>query len=68
MQMRCYQCGWSFGIGKEVTAEALDALQASGGSHYDAHCARCKRANRISIEQLKRSMPASRPDAGKPAP
>jgi phage FluMu protein Com len=62
MQLRCFQCGWSFGIGKDEIAAALEALQASGGSHYDAHCPRCKRANKISVEQLTRSLPRPRPE------
>jgi phage FluMu protein Com len=61
MQLRCYQCSWSFGIGKDEIAAALEELQASGGTHYDAHCPRCKRANKISLEQLKQSLPRSRP-------
>jgi phage FluMu protein Com len=67
MQLRCYQCGWSFGISKEEIAAALEALQASGGTHYDAHCPRCKRANKVSLEQLKRSLPRPRPEGKKPA-
>jgi phage FluMu protein Com len=61
MQLRCYQCGWSFGISKDEMVAALEALKASGGSHYDAHCPRCKRANKVSIEQLQRSLPRPRP-------
>ena len=67
MQLRCYQCGWSFGISKDETVAALEALKASGGSHYDAHCPRCKRANKVSVEQLQRSMPRTRPEPGKSA-
>ena len=67
MQLRCYQCGWSFAIGKDEAAAAVEALLASGGSHYDAHCPRCKRANKVSLEQLKRSMPRPRPAETPPA-
>jgi len=66
MQLRCYQCSWSFGISKEETVAALEALKASGGSHYDVHCPRCKRTNKVSVEQLKNSMPRTRP-AEKPS-
>ena len=57
MQLRCYQCGWSFAIGKDVIAAAVESLEASGGGHYDARCPRCKRANNVSLEQLKRTLP-----------
>jgi phage FluMu protein Com len=66
MQLRCYQCSWSFGIGRDEIAAALEALQASGGTHYDAHCPRCKRANKVSLEQLKQGQARPRP-AGKPS-
>jgi hypothetical protein len=67
MQLRCYQCSWSFGIGKDEIAAAVEALQASGGSHYDAHCPRCKRANKVSMEQLKGALPPARPTDKKPS-
>ena len=57
MQLRCYRCGWSFAINKDEIAYALKALEESGGSHYDAHCPRCKHANKISVEQLRRVAP-----------
>lgn len=61
MQLRCYQCGWSFAVSKDEAAAAVESMQASGGSHYDAHCPRCKRANKVSLEQLKRGLPRPRP-------
>lgn len=67
MQLRCYQCGWSFGISKDETLAALEALQAFGGTHYDAPCPRCKRVNKISLEQLRRAAPRARPEADKPS-
>jgi phage FluMu protein Com len=57
MQLRCYRCGWSFGIKKEEIAFAIEALEESGGVHYDIRCPRCRHANKISLEQLKRSAP-----------
>ena len=59
MQIRCYRCGWSFAIKKEEAAFALQALEASGGSHYDSNCPRCRHSNRISLEQLKKSNPSA---------
>lgn len=57
MQIRCYKCGWSFAIRKEEARFALEALEESGGNHYDAHCPRCKQRNPISLEQLRRAGP-----------
>jgi phage FluMu protein Com len=59
MQIRCYRCGWSFAIKKEEAAFALQALEETGGSHYDTNCPRCRHSNRISLEQLKKAAPRS---------
>lgn len=64
MQLRCYRCGNSFAINKEEAAFALKALEETGGTHYDTHCPRCRHANRVSVEQLRRAAP--RPAAGEP--
>ena len=57
MQLRCYRCGWSFAIKKDEMAFALEALEESGGSHYDSRCPRCRHTNRVSIEQLRKAAP-----------
>ncbi len=68
MQMRCYRCGWSFALPKDEITFALRALQESGGNHYDAHCPRCKHANPISMEQLRRAAPRSPAPEKPPTP
>lgn len=57
MQLRCYRCGWSFAIGKEEAAFAFEAIQEAGGNHYDVRCPKCRHSNRISLEQLERTVP-----------
>ena len=57
MQIRCYRCGWSFAIKREEAAFALEALEESGGTHYDTSCPRCRHSNRVSLEQLKKASP-----------
>jgi phage FluMu protein Com len=57
MQLRCYRCGWSFAIKKEEITFAIEALEESGGVHYDIRCPRCRHTNKIALEQLKRSAP-----------
>ncbi len=56
MQIRCYRCGWSFAIKKEEAAFALEALEETGGTHYDSSCPRCRHSNRISLEQLRKPL------------
>jgi phage FluMu protein Com len=57
MQLRCYRCGWSFAIKKDEIVFALEALEESGGNHYDVRCPRCRHMNRVSIEQLRKAAP-----------
>lgn len=57
MQTRCYRCNWSFSIKKEEILFALEALEESGGNHYDVRCQRCRHMNRISLEQLQKAAP-----------
>ncbi len=57
MQIRCYRCGWSFALKREEIAFALEALEESRGTHYDARCPRCKHTNRVSLEQLRKAAP-----------
>ena len=57
MQIRCYRCGWSFALKREEIAFAVEALEESGGSHYDVRCQRCRHTNKISLEQLKKFAP-----------
>jgi hypothetical protein len=61
MQLRCYRCGWSFGVGRDEILFALESVRQSGGNSYNARCPRCRHANRISLEQLERAAPAPRP-------
>lgn len=57
MQMRCYRCGWSFALKKEEIVFAIEALEESGGTHYDVRCQRCRHTNKVSLEQLKKFAP-----------
>jgi hypothetical protein len=57
MQIHCYHCHKPFAISKEVIHNALDALSDENLSHYNAYCPHCRRANRISFEELQRAAP-----------
>ena len=46
-----------FNIKKDEVAAALDYLHAEELSHYNAHCPRCRKANRVSREQLLKAAP-----------
>ena len=57
MQIRCYRCNWNFAIKRDEIAFVLEALEESGGNHYDVPCPRCRTTNKISIEQMRRVVP-----------
>lgn len=57
MQIRCYHCHKPFAVGREEVHRALNTLQAQNLHHYNAYCPHCRRANRISRQELLRSAP-----------
>ena len=57
MQLRCYQCHTPFAINKDTIRAALDILHEEDLNHYNAQCPRCRKVNRVSVEQLKRAVP-----------
>jgi phage FluMu protein Com len=62
MQIRCVNCHKPFAISKDEIYIALDTLNENGLSHYNAHCPHCRRANRVSREELQRSAPDWQPN------
>lgn len=57
MQVRCYNCHRPFAIGKQNVHNALDVMHEDDLNHYNAQCPFCRRANRISKEELIRAAP-----------
>jgi phage FluMu protein Com len=57
MQIRCQNCHRPFAISKETVHAALDQMETEGLHHYSIHCPHCRRANRISKEELQRAAP-----------
>ena len=57
MQVRCSHCHRPFAIGKEEIYAALDNMQAENLHHYTAYCPHCRRANRVSRQELERAAP-----------
>jgi len=65
MQIRCYRCGWNFGLSNDELVFALEAIEAGQASHYDARCPRCRTINKVAAEQIRRGAPkpAAPPEA-----
>lgn len=57
MNLRCMYCQTMFAIGREEMIVALQTMEAEDLSHYDAHCPKCRRANRVERKKLELANP-----------
>ncbi len=57
MQLRCTYCQTMFAISRDETLAALQHLEVHKQKYYDAHCPKCRRANRVDGWRLEISMP-----------
>lgn len=64
MQIRCYHCHKPFAIAHETVHEAIHTLIDQDLSHYNAYCPHCRRANRVSLQELQRAAPDWQREAG----
>jgi hypothetical protein len=46
-----------FAIGREEMVAALQTMEAENLTHYDAHCPKCRRANRVERKKLELANP-----------
>ena len=54
MQLRCTYCQTMFAISHEEMLAGLEHMEEEKLKYYDAHCPKCRRANRV--ERLKMEM------------
>ena len=62
MQIRCTYCQTMFAISREDKLAALEHMDEEKLKYYDAHCPKCRRANRVERFKLELSYPAWRAD------
>lgn len=62
MQLRCTYCQTMFAIGREETLAALEDMAENNLKYYDAHCPKCRRANRVERFRLEFSYPGWKAD------
>jgi hypothetical protein len=66
MNHRCYNCGWNFALGRETVELAV--ATAGNEKTYAIPCPRCRKINKIPMQQLKRALPSGwTPPAPEPA-
>ena len=57
MQLRCTYCQTMFAISREDMLAALEHMEESKQVYYDAHCPKCRRANRVERARMERFFP-----------
>lgn len=57
INLRCINCHTPFSIKPDEVEAALTSVYNEGHKHYNAHCPRCGRANKVSKAQLHRAAP-----------
>lgn len=66
MQVRCYHCHKPFALGKDALYLALDEMHSQNLHHYNAYCPHCRRANRLSKDEIHRAAPEWKPEMTSP--
>jgi len=57
MNLRCMYCQTMFGVSREVMLIGLQTIEAEKLTHYDIHCPKCRRANRVERKKLELANP-----------
>ena len=57
MQLRCTYCQTMFALSREDMLAALEHMEENKQIYYDAHCPKCRRANRVERARMERFFP-----------
>jgi hypothetical protein len=57
MQMRCSYCQTMFAISRDEMLAALQHMDQNNLKYYDAHCPKCRRANRVEGKRIAMFFP-----------
>jgi hypothetical protein len=57
MQLRCTFCQTMFAISREEMLAALEHMEENKLIFHDAHCPKCRRANRVERARMERFFP-----------
>ena len=57
MNLRCMYCQTMFGISRENMLVALQAMEEDNLDHFEFHCPKCRRANRVERKKLELANP-----------
>jgi hypothetical protein len=57
MQLRCTYCQNMFSISQDEMLAGLEHMEEQKQAYYDAHCPKCRRANRVERARMERFFP-----------
>ncbi len=57
MQLRCTYCQTMFSITQDEMLAGLEHMEEQNQTYYDAHCPKCRRANRVERARMERFFP-----------
>ena len=57
MNLRCMYCQTMFGISRENMLIGLQTMETENLSHFEFHCPKCRRANRVERKKLELANP-----------
>ena len=57
MQLRCTYCQTMFNITQDEMLAGLEHMEEQKLTYYDAHCPKCRRANRVERARMERFFP-----------
>ena len=57
MQLRCTYCQTMFNISQDEMLAGLEHMEEHKLAFYDAHCPKCRRANRVERARMERFYP-----------
>jgi hypothetical protein len=60
MQVRCQRCGWSFNLGRDWVAAAVEEAAEKGLKYQQVECGKCRHGIKVPVKQLRRFAPRSR--------
>ena len=57
MDLRCTYCQTMFSISRDDMLAGLEHMEENKQIYYDAHCPKCRRANRVERARMERFFP-----------
>jgi len=57
MQLRCTYCQNMFSISRDEMLAGLEHMEEQKQAYVDAHCPKCRRANRVERARMERFFP-----------